>query len=120
MKCSLRNVRESSLRFAVKSCRVGHRKDRKRGGDCIVTLGLTRFDFLRHAYSGAAPLLLLSSVFSGLSTREIRTVIRLMSDSDFNRVFVASAGESRLSRVLCQLGNSFQVFRIGGKRVTCI
>ncbi len=117
VNCSLRNVRGSRLRVALNNFPVGHRNSRKRGGAFLVTLGLTRFSFLEEANDHATPLLLLSSVFSGLSTTEIRRVMGLITKRRFNRVFVASAGHSRLSNVLGSVRRSCGLFRMRKKRV---
>lgn len=116
VKCSLHNVRGSRLGVLLKSFPVGERNSRKRGGACLITLGLTRFSFLGHA-NDAIPLLLLSSVFSGLSTSHMRRVMGLITNSDFKRVFVASAGQRRLSHVLCGMNDSCGVFRMRRNRV---
>lgn len=117
VKCSLGKIRGSSLVVRLKSFPVGQRKSRKRGGACLVTLGLTRFSFLGGANNGAAPLLLLSSVFSGLSTFHIRRVMGLMTKSHFKRVFVASAGQSRLSGVLGGVRERCGIFTMRSKRI---
>lgn len=116
VNCSLQKVRGSRLGVLLNSFPVGERNSRKRGGACLITLGLTRFSFLGHA-KDAMPLLLLSSVFSGLSTSHMRRVMGLITNSGFKRVFVASAGHRRLSHVLCGIKDSCGVFHIRDKTV---
>ncbi len=99
VNCAAQNSRGSSLRVLLSNCPVGHAKSRKRGGACLVTLGVTRFHLL-HRVANIVPVLLLSSVFSELSSRHITGVLGLITSSNFKRVFVASAGHGRVHRLI--------------------
>lgn len=116
LNCASANVRGSRLRVALGNRLVHHINSRKRGGACLVTLGLTRCIFLSYE-KRTHPVLLLSSVFSGLSTSQIRRVIGLIDNSRFKRVFVASAGQGCLSTVLRSVGRNCTLFEIRRNRI---
>lgn len=110
------NVRHSSLILQVNNCPLHGCNSRNRRGSFLVTLGLTRCAVITRR-GNRGPVLLLSSLFSGLSTKHIRRLVQLISRSSFKRVIVASYGPAHLHQVLSGTNKTCSLFAIRGNNV---
>ena len=83
----------------------------------LIALKLAQFNFLKKA-SNKIPLLLMDDIFDKLDASRVEQVVRLVSENEFEQIFITDTNREHLHDILKQMNHDFRVFYADNGSIT--